>query len=91
MNKSNVGIVQPHIIMHQDGHTAAHTAAMAVINIFGAWLPSLIKHDLLENPQFDDDFARVISIYPLVNSHILPQKDPPIFHGKIHYFYGHVQ
>ena len=32
---SNVGIVQPHIIMNQDGHTAA-MAAMAVINTFGA-------------------------------------------------------
>ena len=27
--------------------------------------------------------------YPLVNVYILPWKDPPIFHGKIHYFYGH--
>ena len=28
------------------------------------------------------------SMYPLVNSHILPWKIT-IFHGKIHYFYGH--
>ena len=29
-----------------------------------------------------------VRIYPLVNSHILPWKIS-IFHGKIHYFYGH--